>query len=84
MGDSYLYVDSAPAPELINWENLKVSIRERLIRFATTSLVSIGLLLGTCLVIFIFNNYQQIAKSYSPSIDCYQFRGTEEITIEMA
>jgi len=69
---------------LINWENLKVSLTERVIRFAIATSLSFLLLVATCGVIYLFKQYENKARAFSPPIDCSPFQGEDTITMEMA
>lgn len=77
-------MDGAPAPDLINWENLKVSLTERVIRWLITTTLSFFLLLATCGIIYLFKQYENEARAFSPPIDCTPFQGDDVITMDMA
>ena len=60
-GETYLNVDGAHAPELINWENLRARRKERFFRAMITSGISLLLLFATCAIIWVFNYYKNLA-----------------------
>ena len=59
-------VDAAPAPSLVNWENLHVSDGERWVRVAFTNLVTIVLLLVSFGLVYGANIASKQAAAMAP------------------
>lgn len=70
---AFLRTESADAPELINWENLRVNPVQKVCRAGITIALSFLLLLITCAIIVIAKGYELKLREYSPEIDCNAF-----------
>ena len=79
----YMEVNQAEAPEMINWENLKARRKDRVLRIFLTGLCSLLLLLVTCFLIGIAKSYEEVARSFSPEIDCSHI-SSDDLTAEQA
>ena len=66
----WLKVKTAPAPDIILWENLKVGKCTRCLRILVTSLVTIVIVAVTFAVVLLAKDFQNQAESYSPSVEC--------------
>lgn len=63
----------APEPSDIVWENVNTSKFERRVRQAATSLITLALLLGVFLLIFVLEEEKRSTQRKFPSVQCDQF-----------
>jgi len=62
-------VKEAPEPSVIIWRNLRISNRNRFLRTVFTTLVTIGILVGTIIVLITIKYYQNtFVKEYDVSL----------------